>query len=125
MTQKNDIAAMLAEPTVRTFAGGATRNDDPSRIDFCKMHSLPVEFAYAEFMARNRHTPAGLRDMDNWKSGFPFSETIESLTRHTKDLEALTFGITPMRDCDIPDTCCAILFNATAYLHKYLEELQA
>ena len=113
---------------IRTFEGGATRNNDPDRIDFLRMMSLEVLFAYADYMRRNRRQTdkdgnlIKLRDFDNWKGGFPPHETAESLMRHVLDLGALTDGIEPMRECNIPDTCCALIFGATAYLHKHLKE---
>lgn len=117
---------------IRTFDGGATRNNDPVRIDWFKMMSLPVLFQYADYMRRNRQqfdedgNLVGIRDFDNWKQGgFPHHETCESLERHVLDLAALTDGVKPMRPCNIPDTCCAIMFGAMAYLHKYIEELNS
>lgn len=125
--EKTAILTDMRTAEIRTFSGGATRNNDPDRIDFVKLVSLPVLMEYGKYMRKHRKQADGsLRQYDNWKQGgFPPSETIESLYRHTLDLACLTHDVEPMRACDIPDTCCAIIFNATAYLHRYLEELEA
>ena len=108
---------------IRTFPSGATRSNDLTRIDWVKMISVPVLLRYGEYMARNRVQADGsLRDFDNWKKGFPLDETIESMMRHMVDLMALHTDSNPIRECNIEDSCCAILFNAMAYLHEYLME---
>ena len=115
-----------AEAEIRTFNTGATRNNDPDRIDWIRMLSLPALFEYGAYMARHRKQADGnLRAFDNWKGedgrgGFPLNEVVESLTRHVFDLAALHSGLTPVRECDVNDTCCAIIFNSIAYLHTIL-----
>jgi hypothetical protein len=107
----------------RAFSTGATRNNDTTRIDWVKMLSLPAMFEYARYMRRHQKQADGsMREFDNWKGsdgagGFPLDEVVESLVRHVLDLAALDRGIEPMRECELKETCCAIIFNAMAYLH--------
>lgn len=111
----------VVHDTMRTFSTGATRNNDPTRIDFIKMLSIPALFSYADYMRAHRKQADGnLREFDNWKGGFPPEEILESLLRHVLDLIALHHGIEPMRECEIEETCCAIKFNIDAYLHQFL-----
>lgn len=86
------------------------------------MLSLPVLFEYARYMRKHRVQDDGsLRDFDNWKGGFDQHEVCESLMRHCLDLAALEDKVDPLRECEVVDTCCAIIFNASAYLHKHLK----
>jgi|WetSurSiteA1Bulk_404760.scaffolds.fasta_scaffold01891_7 hypothetical protein len=107
---------------VRTFESGATRHDDPNRVDWLRMMSLPVLFEYARYMRAHREQPDGSRrDFDNWKLGIPQDQVVESLFRHVLDLAALHSGMVPMRDCGKREACCAIMFNVMAYLHNLIE----
>ena len=112
-----------SEKVMRKFATGATRNNDPERVDWVKMLSLPAMFEYARYMRAHRKTAdGGLREFDNWKGedkmgGIPRGELVESLVRHTLDLAALETSEVPMRECNTKEACCAIIFNAMAYLH--------
>ncbi len=114
----------------RLFATGATRNNDPERVDWVRMMSLSALFEYADYMRRHRKQADGaLREFDNWKGqdgkgGFPKHEIVESLVRHTLDLAALESGVEPMRKCEEKEACCAIIFNAMAYLHTILAEVE-
>ena len=116
---------------MREFETGATRNNDQERVDWVKMLSLPAMFEYARYMSRHRlQTDGKLREFDNWKGadkkgGFPLDEVVESLMRHTLDLAALQNGDVPMRPCDTREACCAIIFNAMAYLHTILSAREA
>ena len=112
---------------LRQFESGATRNNDPERIDWIKMLALPAMFEYAKYMRAHRQTADGkLREFDNWKGsdkkgGIPLDEAVESLVRHTLDLAALNANEIPMRECNTKEACCAIIFNAMTYLHTILE----
>ena len=114
------------EEKMREFETGATRNNDPERVDWIKMTSLPALFEYAKYMRAHRHTADGnLREFDNWKGndkrgGMALDEVVESLVRHALDLAALNAGEIPMRECNTKEACCAIIFNAMCYLHTIL-----
>ena len=111
----------IVHETIRTFEGGATRNNDPERIDFIRMLSIPALFSYAKYMRAHRKQADGsMRAFDNWKSGMPEHEVLESLLRHVLDLIALHEGLEPLRECEIEETCCAIKFNIDTYLHQFL-----
>lgn len=118
------------ERAMRTFETGATRNNDPERVEWVKMLSLPAMFEYAKYMRAHRQQADGnLREYDNWKGmngrgGFPLNDVVESLMRHTLDLAALDAGVEPMRECDKKEACCAIIFNAMSYLHTILAKEQ-
>lgn len=122
------ITEWKSDAQMRLFGTGATRNNDPTRIDWVRMLSLPAMFEYARYMQRHQKQADGsMREFDNWKGvsgkgGFPLNEVAESLVRHVLDLAALDQGIEPMRECELKETCCAIIFNAMAYLHTIISK---
>ena len=112
-----------AAPEIRTFDTGATRSNEPDRIDWIKLFSFPVLFRYAEYMNKHSVQPDGsIRPMDNWKKGIPKGELLESLFRHVLDLVALHEGVKGMRENTVEDSCCAIMFNIMGYLDWHLRE---
>ena len=122
-TEGRPCRPRCATPEIRTFDTGATRSNEPDRIDWIKLFSFPVLFRYAEYMSKHRVQADGsIRDMDNWKKGIPKGELLESLFRHVLDLVALHEGVKGMRDSTVEDSCCAIMFNIMGYLDWHLRE---
>ena len=79
-------------------------------------------------MHRHRKQSDGkIRDSDNWQKGIPFSAYMKSLWRHLVDLWEMHRDPDPAYydDDDTPDdmeeALCAIIFNASGYLHELLK----
>lgn len=105
---------------VRHFDSGATRNLDASKLDFEGFLSPLVLRRYAEYMHRHRQLPDGtLRESDNWQLGFPQSVYMKSGWRHFFDWWTEHRG-EPTSD-GLEDALCALIFNASGYLHEHLK----
>jgi len=121
-----EIKGKKNQSKARTFATGATRNNDPSRVDWVRMLSFPVLRAYGDYMAKHRKQADGsLRDFDNWKKGIPRKEIIESLFRHVLDLVSIQEGGESRSNTELTkETCCAIMFNVMAYMDSVIRGLE-
>ena len=102
---------------MRTFEGGATRDDDKDKLDFEGFLSPLVLKRYAEYLNKHRNTPNGFRDSDQWQKGIPLDVYMKSATRHFIDMWA---GHRRVWDVDIEESCCALLFNVMGYLFETL-----
>ena len=106
---------------VRTFDSGANRSSETGKLDYEGFLSPLVIERYAQYLHEHRTLPDGTeRDSDNWQKGMPLSVYMKSAWRHfhawwkihrrkeyaTKDLE---------------DAICALIFNASGYLHEHLK----
>lgn len=102
---------------MRTFKTGATRNDDTNKLDFEGFLSPLVIERYAEYMNKNRKQDDGsIRDSDNWQLGIDLSAYMKSGWRHF-----FTWWKNHRQGkCD-EDTLCAVIFNASGYLHELLK----
>ena len=109
--------------TVRKFETGATRDLDASKLDFEGFLSPLVLHRYAEYMHANRMTVEGLRDSDNWQRGIPLAAYIKSGWRHFFDWWAAHRGESTRED--IETALCAVIFNASGYLHEILKARRA
>lgn len=115
---------------MRTFDSGATRDTDTNKLDYEGFLSPIVLRRYAEFMHKNRFQKDGkLRDSDNWQKGMPWSVYMKSLWRHFMDLWISHRGYTSpdpnhpglrLMPPDREEALCAIIFNASGYLHELL-----
>ena len=107
---------------IRTFETGANRDTDTDKLDYEGFLSPIVLQRFAEYMHKNRKLKDGsYRDSDNWQKMFGESHKnvcMKSLVRHTMDLWLIHRGH-PARS-DEEEACCAIMFNAMAYLLKCL-----
>ncbi len=107
--------------TVRTFDTGANRGSEEDKLDYEGFLSPLVLERYAQYLHEHRTLPDGAkRASDNWQKGMPLSVYMKSAWRHfhawwkihrrkeyaTKDLE---------------DAICAVIFNASGYLHEHLK----
>lgn len=107
---------------MRTFSTGATRDSDESKIDFEGFLSPLVLKRYGEYMNRHRkQADGGIRASDNWQAGIPLDAYMKSLWRHFFDVWAKHRGHPGLTDETVEEELCAVLFNASGYLHEYLK----
>ena len=116
-----------ASEIMRTFDTGATRNNDPSRLDYEGFLSPLVLKRYAEYMNKNRVQADGvIRDSDNWQKGIPIEQYMKSKLRHIittwiyhrKELNEI---VTSYYHEEIVKSLCAELFNTMGMLHELLK----
>lgn len=108
---------------MRDFDTGATRNDDSAEPDYEGFLSPLVIHRFGEYMNAHRTQADGrLRDSDNWQRGIPRSSYIKSLWRHFLDLWLHHRGAPALAREELEEALCAILFNASGYLHEVLKE---
>jgi hypothetical protein len=104
----------------RTFATGATRDVDTDKPDYEGFLSPLVIEEYGRYMHHHRHMKDGsFRDSDNWQRGIPRDAYMKSAWRHFFDWWKLHRGLTA-RDT-LKRTLCAVIFNASGYLHEVLK----
>ena len=108
---------------MRTFATGATSNDDTDKLDFEGFLSPLLLHEFAKYMHRNRHLDDGtLRASDNWQAGIPQSEHIKSAWRHFFDwwdLHRANNG--RYSRAALIEALCGVIFRAMGYLHEELK----
>jgi hypothetical protein len=112
---------------MRTFDTGATRDSDDDKLDYEGFLSPLTLRRYAEYMHQHRKQADGkTRASDNWQKGIPLKAYMKSLWRHLVELWTLhrqwVYGA-DMADYikDQEDALCAIIFNASGYLHELLK----
>lgn len=109
---------------VRRFSSGATRTDDPGRLDVWGFISPEVVHRFSIYMHKWRVQKDGkLRDADNWQRGIPRVEYVKSLIRHTYDFWLMSRGKKPLfaaGETDMEEVACAILFNVQGWLLESL-----
>jgi len=106
---------------MRTFATGATRDDDDYKLDYEGFLSPIVLECFAEYMHIHRTQPDGtMRDSDNWQKGMPRCTFIKSLWRHFMDLWLIHRGFSERARDDVKTALCGIIFNAMGYLYEVL-----
>ena len=116
------------EQQMRTFDTGATRDSDTEKWDYEGFLSPRTLHRYAKYMHKHRKQSDGkMRASDNWQKGIPLAAYIKSLWRHLVDLwtihrtkETSTKYVSVMEDA-----LCAIIFNASGYLHELLKAKEA
>jgi len=110
---------------MRTFSGGATRDNDDSKPEFASILSPVVLRRFGEYMIRHNVQADGKkRGMANWKTGMPRKVYLESMFRHFVDVwEIVTrdhqWAITPGDD-KLEEALCAMLFNNQGLLREVL-----
>jgi len=116
------VPADATSADMRTFGTGATRNTDSEKLDYEGFLSPLVLKRYAEYLHKNRHQADGkIRDSDNWQKGIPLPVYMKSLWRHFMDMWSAHRGSTLKSDLQ-EEAICAVLFNASGYLHELLKE---
>lgn len=107
---------------MRQFETGATRDTDEGKVDYEACLSPLVIRLYAEYMRRHCIQADGqIRPTDNWQKGIPKEAYIKSLWRHLIDLWLWHRGFGQFARHSKEDALCAILFNASGYLHETLK----
>ncbi len=108
---------------VRQFGSGATRSDEPDRLDYEGFLSPLVFKRYAEYMHGHRKQADGkLRDSDNWQKGIPITSYMKSKYRHFLDTWFFHRGQDKLAVAkDIEESLCAELFNTMGMLHEVLK----
>jgi hypothetical protein len=115
------------EKAVRAFDTGATRSAESNKPDYEGFISPLVIEAYGRYMHGHRMQADGsVRDSDNWQKGIPFKDYMKSLLRHVFQLHRLHRGY-PVTDwgtsraVTFEELLCAIIFNASGYLHEQIK----
>ncbi len=116
-----------ANPLIRMFESGATRNLDHNKIDYEGFLSPTALHAFGEYMHGKRVQADGtVRDSDNWRKGIPLPSYMKSMWRHMMDVWQLHHGMAPIQPetgapVDMEEALCALFFNVQGYLHEYLK----
>jgi len=78
---------------IRKFEGGALRDSGENKLNYYGFRHPLLEQKFAEYMHKHRQMPDGtLRDANNWWKGWDKEVSLQSLVRHTEDLQALHAG---------------------------------
>ena len=113
-----DYVNYLYHGKTRQFETGATRDTDEGKFDYEGFLSPLVVERFGAYMHKHRHQSDGtLRDSDNWQRGIPLTAYIKSSWRHFLSWWKHHRGY-PSEE--IEDTLCAVIFNASGYLHEIL-----
>lgn len=116
------IKVLTKIPMYRTFETGATRDTDQDKLDPEAAISPLVVKRYCEFKRSHRHLPDGsLRPDDGWQLGIPVESYAKSLQRHNLDVWLLHRGWKPVTETDLETALCAVIFNASGWLHELLK----
>lgn len=106
---------------IRTFDTGANRNREENKLDYEGFLSPLVLKRYAQFLDKHRYLENGtLRDSDNWQKGIPLSAYMKSMWRHFMTVWTKHRAI-ELDDGGIEEALCAVIFNASGYLHELLK----
>lgn len=116
---------------MREFETGATRDLDDDKPDYEGYFSPLVFRRYGEYMTKHRKQADGkMRDSDNWQKGIPITAYMKSLWRHLIELWTIHRRISiggrkEIRDFPREEALCAVIFNASGYLHELLGDTEA
>ena len=112
-----------AEPAIRQFRTGATRDTDNGKPDYVGYLSPLSLKRFGEYMTLHRKQPDGsIRGSDNWKLGIPQDAYVRSMARHFMDVWLHHEGHHGEATEDIESALCAVLFNAGGLLHEIIKE---
>lgn len=104
----------------RVFGGGAIRDTEQGKPDYEGFLSPLVLERYGQYMHKHRSRPDGsYRDSDNWQLGIPLNAYMKSGWRHFVDWWKEHRGL-ETKD-GLQEALCAIIFNASGYLHEILK----
>jgi hypothetical protein len=133
---------------IRIFKGGGLRDTSDGKLEYYGFRHPLLEQSFAKYMHEHRKMSDGsLRDSNNWWKGWDSIISLQSLVRHTEDLQALDAGyrVFELRHTDgsvekvyskdeiahsfsgqikeiTEEECCnAIRFNADAYKLQILK----
>jgi hypothetical protein len=106
---------------IRTFSTGATRNLSENKPDYEAYISPLVIERFGEYMLRNQKQADGsMRPGDNWQKGIDFDSYMKSAWRHFLSWWKAHRDYKEQED--IEDSLCAMIFNASGYLHETLKK---
>lgn len=113
-------------PIVREFDTGAKRSADADRIDPEGFLSPLVIQRFSDYLHKHRRMDDGSwRESDNWQKGMPRQTYMKGAWRHLLHWWTRHRGFVvsdPKAAADIEEDLCALLFNASGYLHELLKE---
>lgn len=114
-----------ANEKMRDFDSGATRSNDPDRLDYEGFISPIVLRRYAQYLHKHRIQADGkLRDSDNWQKGIPIVVYMKSKCRHF--IHTWVQHRCVLNGCgnvdEIEESLCAELFNTMGYLFELLKD---
>lgn len=112
---------------IRTFESGATRDRDTDKIDYEGFLSSLVLERFGQYMHKNRKQSDGqLRASDNWQKGIPLEAYMKSMWRHFLDVWMCHRGehTFTKETGQMEEALCAVIFNASGYLHELLKQPQ-
>lgn len=112
---------------MRTFPGGATRDDDDAKIDYEGCLSPLALERFGQYMSKHRIQADGkLRDSDNWQrgSGIPMDQYMKSKFRHFMETWKLWRERPAIQrhKLAVEESLCAELFNTMGLLHELVKE---
>jgi hypothetical protein len=109
---------------MREFETGATRDNDANKLDYDGFLSPLVLKRYAEYLHKHRVQADGkIRASDNWQKGIPLSAYMKSLWRHFMDVWTRHhYPSVKFPDMELQEALCAVIFNASGYLHELLKQ---
>lgn len=123
----SDTVSEVSEPVIRTFATGATRNLDVSKLDYDGFLCPMVVESFAKYMHSHRMQKDGtLRSASNWKNGIPLDVYMKSMWRHFFDVWMLHHGHKAFSSEDghqvtMEEALNAVAFNVNGYMHELLK----
>lgn len=125
LKKHNPLNQELEETNIRKFGNGATRDTIEGKLSYVKGLSPIVLQRYLQYLDKHRLQSDGLmREFNNWKRGIPVDTYNDSLFRHAMAAWLLHDGF-PVKDnhgsVTLEDTLCAIIFNASGWLHESLK----
>lgn len=78
---------------MRHFQSGATRSSSSGKLEYVGFQHPLVEHSFCKYMDKHRIQEDGkLRPSNNWWLGWSKQDTIQSLARHERDIEAIYSG---------------------------------
>jgi len=111
----------MSQP-IRQFSTGATRDADTNKADYEGFLSPLALRRYGEYMNRHRKQSDGsLRESDNWQRGIPLDAYMKSGFRHFMDWWSSHRGYITSTGENVEEEICALIFNASGYLHELLK----
>lgn len=105
---------------IRSFKTGATRSSEVGKPDYEGYLSPLVLRRYGQFMLKHQVQADGQpRASDNWQKGMSAESFVKSAWRHFMAWWLHHRGWEA--DEDVEEAICALIFNASGYLHERLK----
>ena len=105
---------------MREYDTGATRSELGGKLQYEGYLSPAVLQRFAQYMKDHQTQEDGKpRKADNWQSGIPIDDYMDSMLRHVMDTWLHHRGhYGYMTEADIEDVLCALMFNVMGYLYE-------